>query len=198
METTLKTTPINTAIPADARIFVTDYASYNEGTQFEFGQWVDLAHFKSAEDLTQNILDHFSYCDTVRPLACGTPREEIMITDFEGFPPYFYSECMNFEALFVYFERLEECGYSTEVVEAFIKTGIANIEDEHNFFEELGNRYEGEFDNDKDFTMHYAEMCGDYDFSNQPWPLNNIDWNGATLEHMQGYTEESGHYFNAC
>ena len=205
METTIKTTPINTAIPADARIFVTDYASYNEGTQFEFGQWVNLAHFETAEDLRQNILDHFSYCDTVRPLACGTPREEIMISDFEGFPGSLYDELYlsdswcNFEILFEYFERLISCGYDAKIAEAFIKTGIASINDLDTFFEELTNCYQGEFDSDKDFTMDYAEQCGDYDFDKpQPWPLNNIDWNGATLEHMQYYTEESGHYFNAC
>ena len=121
-----------------------------------------------------------------------------MITAFEGFPEAFYSECMNFEALFVYFERLEECGYSTEVVEAFIKTGIAKIEDEYTFFQELEDRYYGEFDNDKDFTMDYVEMCGDYDFNKpQPFPLNNIDWHGASIELMQEYYEEDGHYFRA-
>ena len=119
-----------------------------------------------------------------------------MITDFEGFPSYFYSECMNFEALFVYFERLEECGYSTEVVEAFIKTGIANIENEYTFFEELTNCYQGEFSNDEDFAEDMAEQCGLLE-EKPAWPYTCINWSHAAQELMYDYYEQDGHYFRA-
>ena len=196
METTIKTTPINTAIPADARIFVTDYASYNEGTQFEFGQWVNLAYFETAEDLTQNILDHFSYCDTVRPLACGTPREEIMITDFEGFPAAFYDECMDFEPLFEYFERTSSCGYDLEIVEAFTKLGNYKVEDVDTFFDALEESYSGEFSNDEDFAYDMAEQCGDLQ-DKTSWPYTCIDWKQAARELMFDYYEQDGHYFRS-
>lgn len=198
METTVKTTnTLNKAIPADARIFLTDYGSYNEGTQFEFGHWVSLDRFADADQLNAYISKHFKEADKKRPLGFGSIREEIMITDFEGFPEAFYSECMDFEPLYEYFERAFICNYDTEVIEAFMKMGIVQP-DNDNFFQELEERYYGEFDNDEDFTMDYVEMCGDYDFSKpQPFPLNNIDWHGASIELMQDYYEQDGHYFRA-
>jgi hypothetical protein len=93
MKTTIETT--------EARIFLTDYASYNNGTQFEFGHWVDLSDFSSANELNEYIENHFAEADEKSPL--DSPREEIMITDFEGFPKALYSESsMNFEALYEY------------------------------------------------------------------------------------------------
>ena len=193
MRTTVKTTEtLNKAIPADAKIFVTDYASYNEGTQFEFGQWVDLASFKDAEDLRQNLIDHFSYCDTVRPLECGTPREEIMITDFEGFPSFLYSECMNFDQLYEYFEKLDFYGFNQEIIEAFASIDTISLEYMDSFFADLENRYFGKFDNKKDFAMEYAEVYGNHDFS-KLWPV--IDWDRSADDLMTDYTEENGHYF---
>lgn len=85
-----------------ARIFLTDYASYNEGKQFEFGHWVDLDQFSDADDLQEYIKNHFADANKKSPLFGGCPREEIMITDYEGFPRDLYSECMDFESLFEY------------------------------------------------------------------------------------------------
>ena len=96
-----------------ARIFLTDYASYNEGKQFEFGHWVDLDQFSDADDLQEYIKKHFAECDKKSPLYGGSPREEIMITDYEGFPRDLYSECMDFEPLFEYLnlDELEKIGF---------------------------------------------------------------------------------------
>lgn len=93
------------------RIFLTDYASYNNGSQFEFGHWVDLYGFTDASDLMEYIEDHFAECDKESPLE--SPREEIMITDFEGFPESLYSESMgltDFEKLFALAEWMENEG----------------------------------------------------------------------------------------
>jgi hypothetical protein len=90
-----------TQTTTEARIFLTDYASYNNGTQFEFGHWVNLDEFSSADELGEYIENHFKECDEKNYL--GSPREEVMITDFEGFPRELYSESsMNFEDLFEY------------------------------------------------------------------------------------------------
>lgn len=95
-----------------ARIFLTDYASYNEGTQFEFGHWLDLEDFADADELLTHIKAHFEECDKKRPLYGGCKREEWMYTDFEGFPEEFYSESyIDFESLYEYlnldeFERV--------------------------------------------------------------------------------------------
>lgn len=85
------------------RIFVTDYASYNNGTQFEFGHWVDLDDFRDADELNDYITSHFAEADEKSPLGHGSIREELMITDYENFPEELYSESgMDFEALYEY------------------------------------------------------------------------------------------------
>lgn len=88
------------------QIFLTDYASYNNGTQFEFGHWVDLTQFSDADELQEYISKHFAECDKKSPLDdYGSKREETMITDFEGFPKEFYSESgCDWEKIFKYIE----------------------------------------------------------------------------------------------
>jgi hypothetical protein len=92
---------------SEPRLFVTDYASYNEGTQFEFGHWVDLSDFSDANDFMQYLSNHFKECDEKRPLACGSPREEYMFTDYEGFPRQLYSESVGGKDMERLFEWIE-------------------------------------------------------------------------------------------
>lgn len=94
----------------NARIFLTDYASYNNGTQFEFGHWVNLSNFNDDHELHEYIVNHFREADEKSPLPGGTPREEVMVTDFEGFPEELYSESMSsadFERLYRFFDLLK-------------------------------------------------------------------------------------------
>ena len=184
----------NSTIPEDASIFLTDYASYNEGTQFEFGHWVKLNQFANTEDLNAYITKHFQTADKKSPLAFGSIREEIMITDFEGFPKAFYDECMNFEGLFEYYERAYSCGYSAEIVDAFAKLGIYKVEDVDAFFEALEESYSGEFSSDEDFAQDMAEQCGLLE-EKPAWPYTCIDWHFAAQELMHDYYEQDGHYF---
>jgi len=94
---------MNATATTTAKIFLTDYASYNNGSQFEFGHWVELSDFSDAEELNDYIINHFKECDEKSPL--DSPREETMITDFEGFPEQFYSESgCDFEKIFKYIE----------------------------------------------------------------------------------------------
>ena len=118
------------------RIFLTDYASYNNGSQFEFGHWVDLYGFTDASDLMEYIEDHFAECDKESPLE--SPREEIMITDFEGFPESLYSESMgltDFEKLFALAEWMENEGlenldnYDDESIIAMMYITEGNIDE---------------------------------------------------------------------
>jgi hypothetical protein len=80
---------------SEPRLFVTDYASYNEGTQFEFGHWVELSDFSDADDFMEYLSNHFKECDEKRPLGYGAIREEYMFTDYEGFPKQLYGESMG-------------------------------------------------------------------------------------------------------
>ena len=86
METLVKTTPktsTNSAISEDAAIFLTDYASYNDGSQFEFGHWVKLNQFEDADELNAYISKHFKNADKKSPLGFGSIREEIMISPYQ-------------------------------------------------------------------------------------------------------------------
>jgi hypothetical protein len=111
------------------RIFLTDYASYNNGTQFEFGHWVNLADFNDADELMEYITNHFAEADEQSPL--DSPREEIMITDFEGFPESLYSESMtgvDFEKIYKLLAFMEE-------------NGLENLENEGDNLMSLWNDY---------------------------------------------------------
>lgn len=144
---------VKTSVKDEARIFLTDYASYNNGSQFEFGHWVDLADFDSADELNEYIQDHFNEADKKSPLPCGTPREEVMITDFEGLPESLYSESnMNFEQLFNLFDYLDE-------------NGIKSLENEDDNLLGIWNEYCSK--NNPDDEIFYFDdetlqmLCGD-------------------------------------
>lgn len=75
------------------KVFLTDWASYNNGTQFEFGHWVDLEQFTELDEFWTYVADHFSKADQKSPLdEFGSVREEILLSDFEEFPKVFYDE----------------------------------------------------------------------------------------------------------
>jgi antirestriction protein len=175
------------------QIFLTDYASYNQGTQFEFGGWVNLDKFNTVEELTDYIKDHFKKADESSPLGDGSKREETMITDFEGFPKFFYSECMNFGPLFEYFEKAEESSHHIEVVNAYANLDHSRLNDLEDFFESLEEFYFGEFSSDVDFAMEIHEETKSKDETR--WPYTCIDWKRAAYELMFDYSESEGHYF---
>jgi hypothetical protein len=150
-----------------AKLFLTDYASYNEGNQFQFGHWVDLTQFTDVEKFQEYIKNHFLECDKKSPLFGGCKREETMFTAYEGFPENFYHESMSFSNMKTLFKYLE-----------FSKTfDIENPEDvlrlakEHNEATNQGNRI---FINDEDFfdknfSCHSdavrAALFGDYNYA---------------------------------
>jgi antirestriction protein len=182
-----------TKIRTESKIFLTDYASYNNGTQFKFGHWVELNQFKDADELNEYINNHFQECDETSPL--DSPREEMMITDFEGFPEAFYSESMSFKRLFQYFERAENSGFDIEIIEAFASLGNYSLEDADSFFDALEESYIGEFSSDADFAEDMAEQTS-FEISNT-WPNNCIDWERAARDLMYDYYESNGHYFRS-
>ena len=186
---------IITTIKDEAQIFLTDYASYNNGTQFEFGHWVQLKNYDTAEELLKYIKDHFKMADKKSPLdEYGSEREEIMITDFEGFPKELYSECMNFNHLYEYFERAEDSYYSTETIEAYSSIGSYSLDNLDQFFTALEESYNGEYNGDEEFAEDYCESMG-YIKENEGFPYNHIDWNNVARELMLSYDEADGHYF---
>lgn len=104
------------------RLFVTDYASYNEGKQFEFGHWVDLADFSDAEDFIEYLKSHFEQADEKSPLLNGK-REEWMFTDFGNFPRALYSESMGEKDLANLFEFVNLDEYDKPKVVFILEQG---------------------------------------------------------------------------
>ena len=78
-----------------ASLFLTDYASYNESTQFEFGKWVEMEQFTDLQEFNEYVEKHFEKADKESPLEDGSQREEVMFADYEEFPAQFYSESMD-------------------------------------------------------------------------------------------------------
>ena len=176
------------------KFFLTDYGSYNNGTQFEFGHWVDLNEYDDVEELNDYIQEHFVNADKKSPLDnFGSKREEVMITDYEGFPEHFYSECMRFENLFEYFKRIEDSNFDFEVIEAFADYGNYSLDDLDEFFDALEESYSGQYDNDIDFAQDMHEQTGDS--ISDSWPHNCIDWDRAARDLMFDYFESNGYYF---
>jgi antirestriction protein len=140
---------------SEPRLFVTDYASYNEGTQFEFGHWVDLSDFSDADDFMEYLSNHFKECDEKRPLACGSPREEYMFTDYEGFPKQLYSESLggkDMEFLFMFVDLGDE----DKVKAAYLMEQGESVDRALSFYD---NVYMREYDGSRKAVWELFEEC---------------------------------------
>jgi hypothetical protein len=171
---------MNATATTTAKIFLTDYASYNNGSQFEFGHWVELSDFSDAEELNDYIINHFEECDKESPL--DSPREETMITDYEGFPEDFYSESgCDFEKIFKYIEL------DFENLSDIEKISLWNEYCQEQQYEEIFN-----FDDDF-FEMFFdgknpMEVFRLGTFSTINWSDEYIKFNGyGNLESMSEY-----------
>ena len=166
------------------KIFLTDYGSYNEGSQFEFGHWVELSQFDSVEDYAEYEKKHFENADKKSPLFGGI-REETMITDFEGFPRAFYSESsMDFERLFEWLEMDENEKESLEVAMQYFST----IEEAFEKREDL-HFYQGEAW--EIFDQFYPEV---EEITNKN-PYLKVDYDQFLKEGFTPYTTEAGNTY---
>jgi len=158
------------------KLFLTDYASYNNGTQFEFGHWVDLNDFSDASEFFEYIGKHFKDCDAKSPLdEFGSKREEIMFTDFEGFPRSLYGETMSEEEvqkIYAYTEEFEDYSgsdwlqlHSEYCSENSIENDIFDFSDPEEFFETF-------------FSGRTEEAVRAAIFGDVNWGDNYIKFNG--------------------
>ena len=172
---------MNATATTAAKIFLTDYASYNNGTQFEFGHWVNLSDFSDADELNEYIKNHFEECDKESPL--DSPREETMITDFEGFPEEFYSESgCDFEKIFKYIELDFENKSDSE------KIGLWNEYCSENNFDDTIHYFEDDFFETFFSGSEPMELFKLGCFSQISWSDNYIKFNGyGNLESMNDY-----------
>lgn len=172
-----------------SKLFLTDYASYNEGSQFEFGHWVNLTEFSDSSDFLEYIQNHFKECDKKSPL--DSPREEIMFTDYEDLPDRLYSESLSvneLDALFMYInlEDYQKVSYEYLVDYLGYNVNDINISD----IEEYSGmeHYEGiEFD-------MFEEFYPNVESSN---PYISINYDDFMSETFNEFTASNGvtYYF---
>ena len=177
----MKTTEVTTP-----RVFLTDYASYNNGTQFEFGHWVALTDFSDADEFMEYVRNHFEECDQKSPLGFGSIREEMMITDYEGFPDKLYSESMNFEHVYTYINLDEDD--QTKV--AFIIDQGESMEYALDHYENVylyedGNNIEYEL-----FEMYYPEA----EKAEQSCPYLEINYERFIKDNYTRFEHNGTHY----
>lgn len=175
---------MNATATTSAKIFLTDYASYNNGTQFEFGHWVELSDFSDSDELNDYISNHFEECDKKSPLdEYGSKREETMITDFEGFPEEFYSESgCDFDKIFKYIELDWENKSDDE------KISLWNEYCSENNFDDTIHCFEDDFFETFFSGSEPMELFRLGCFSQISWSDNYIKFNGyGNLESMNDY-----------
>lgn len=150
-----------------AKLFVTDYASYNEGKQFKFGHWVELNDFTDAEEFNEYLTNHFNN-------VVGLQDFEPMYTDFEGFPASLYSESLSntdLEKIFKYIEIGYEGASDSEKVSFWNEYASENCPDDQIF----------DFD-DEFFEMFFSnkpkEAARAASFGTLNWSDDYIKFNG--------------------
>ena len=163
----------------EARIYVGDYKSYNNGSIK--GRWIDLDGL-SAEEIEEEI----SKVLNENTKTLGKLCEEPMIQDFEGFPKEFYSEFgMNYELLVEYLELNEN---DQEKFNALIDNGddivyamknyddvilFGSIEDyieQCGFWDDLPEKYQGLIDMQR---LENQYGYDGYETSNGKFAINN-------------------------
>ena len=181
----IKIKPIKTN---NMELFITDYASYNEGTQFEFGKWWSLDDYADAEDFKDAVQEYFEKADEKRPLdEYGSKREELMITDSEGIGDLYqesYSD-KHIEELYTLLEMADKTQYDID------------------FLIEVKSHFGYDID---DFEMAFDDMIivhedSAYDIMIQSCTeLENlpsyvaIDWEKTEEWFYQDYAEIGGYY----
>ena len=147
-----------TMINDSPKLFLTDYASYNNGTQFQFGHWVDLDQFNDEDEFSEYITKHLAECDKKSPLGFGSIREEPMFTDFENFPRELYSESCSpsdLEALFTWINLDDDDKIKVEALMQAFGYDMANCMDH------LDDCYLTEYSDDAKYELfetYYPEM----------------------------------------
>lgn len=173
---------MNTTTTDTAKLFVTDYASYNEGNQFKHGHWVDLSDFSNADEFNEYLENHFA--------ECGIDDPEYMFTDFEGFPKSFYSESMSADEMAKLFDFINLDDDDKKLMEMYAEAtgyGFDDIE-----LDSVKNSFRGTADSGADFAEQMAEECGEIPENMPSWIC--IDWEASwncNLRHDYNYTTDN-------
>ena len=158
-----------------AKIYVGTYAKYNNGSIA--GAWIDLEQFSDKDE----------FLEACAQLHADEEDPEFMFQDYEGFPDFFYSESGLDDDLFE-FLALDEDDRKLLIAYAFHAGNDATIEDARDAFQ-------GEYDNDEDFTYQLLQDCGDLPRDLPSYIV--IDWEATARNIMFDYFSYDKLYFRA-
>jgi antirestriction protein len=156
-------------------VYVGTYAKYNNGS-IE-GAWVYLDDFTNEEEF-------YAFC---HELHKDEEDPELMYQDFEEFPKRYYSESYINSDLW---EWLALDDNEKDILEAYLECfGFDGT------IEDAMDAYQGQFDNDIDFTMELLESCGDIPKELPSYIV--IDWEATARTIMYDYSSHNDFYFRA-
>lgn len=182
------------------RVFVSDYASYNEGMS-HCGKWVELNNYDTYEEFLEGVEELFAELDQSEPLPFGAKREEAMFLDYEGFPANLYNEsCLA--GVFEYVNAMKSLDTDQEeAFEAYCSNW--NIHDSwQDAVEDFQDRYSGDYSNSinprQDFAYDLVEDTGM--LAEVPETIKRyFDYEAFERDLFLGdYTEIDGFIFRDC
>lgn len=83
----------------------------------------------------------------------------------------------------------EHTGYDEDVVLSLLTAEPFYFDhmDDDELTAWITDKYNGEYENEKDFAQLWASEVSGYKFGDEPWPYDCIDWDEATLLLMQDF-----------
>ena len=135
---------------SEARIYVSTYAKYNEGSIF--GKWMDLSDYSDSEE----------FYDACRELHNDEEDPELMFQDWEYIPSALIGESWLANNIFEIIEAVSNLSETQQ--EAFgvwlnyTSRDIAS-EDIDDLISSFEDEYQGEYKDEEDFAYDIVEQC---------------------------------------
>lgn len=162
-------------------LYVGTYHKYNSGSLA--GKWLDLDDFSDKDEFIQACYK----------LHKDEEDPELMFQDWSGesYEKQFYGESWVPENYW----QIKDLCENEEDREAFLEyCDHFGDEPDHEAYQRYRDRYVGSYESDREFAEEFAEQTGSL-MEHEPWPYNYIEWEAATNDIMQSYTEIGGRYY---
>ena len=165
-------------------VYVGTYKKYNEGSIF--GKWLKLSDYSNYEELLS----------AMKELHKDEEDPEFMFQDLEFSPLLenmgYVSECHISSEIFEVLEKISDCGYELEILEAFADC-FGKMDSIDDLIEKVQENYNGEFDSDEDFVEELLteNCCVPNDLPSYIY----IDWQRTARDVMMDYSSSNGYYF---
>lgn len=141
-----------TSILSNARVYVSTYRQYNNGSLF--GSWLDLSDYSDKDEF-------FEAC---RELHSGEEDAEYMFQDWENIPEGLISESWISANFFVLRDAVEDLS-DTEQEAFFIWCDHNSCDMDKrevcDLVQDFQDSYQGEYNSEEDFACQIVEECYD-------------------------------------